>query len=246
MSEQQKKFIVFEYADGGNASYFIDKIRDEEILKDTQFVVEREPTYGIFGGALMPILRGDLRYEPHFLELMFGFLADRANHTLRKSEFSINGLRKNKHVICDRYNLATFAYQIARIDPSRDLPIYSGETKDDLFKWFEEVCKYFPKPDLTVFLKFNTSTLADNIKKANPTIPPFTILPKKNEEETEDQYEERIKGHIDEITNNYLMAIEYLTKRAVGRQKIEVIDVEFHEKAWRDMRPKILECLKTK
>lgn len=99
------KFIVIEGGDGAGKDTQIEILRKE--LGEKQFIYTRDP-----GGTELGMgLRKLLQYEEGISEEaeLLLFLASRAQLV---KEIILPSLQEGKHVICNRFDLSTYAYQI--------------------------------------------------------------------------------------------------------------------------------------
>lgn len=102
---QKGKFIVFEGGDGSGKSTCMQYIRRE--LGDEHIVYVREPGGTSLGESIREILLMREVMNP-VAELLL-FFASRAEHIARVIE---PALRVGKHVLCDRFALSSYAYQV--------------------------------------------------------------------------------------------------------------------------------------
>ena len=130
------KFITFEGIEGSGKSTHMkllaEYLRDEKIPA----IVTREPAGTEIGHKIGDILF-NRRHQEMFAETeLFLFCAARAQHV---REVILPALKQGKHVLCDRFSDATFAYQSA------------GRGLDDAFiKTVNNYCTAGLKPDLTL------------------------------------------------------------------------------------------------
>jgi thymidylate kinase len=220
------KLITFEYVDGGEPQPFIQKIVDEFFSgSDSEDVVtEREPTDGLFGQPIRTVLSRDWEEVIHWRQLVYGFLADRVHHIEKKYGIR-NLLTQGKTVICDRYNLSTYAYQL----PS-----------DSSFDWYYKCSEDILVPDLTLFLKFDIDSCVENslhILPNNGNRNEFSILNRKTR-----RHPDELRKEIIRVEEMYSRAINYLRSK-VPPQNIEVVEAKDFTGTWYKLRPLIQKCL---
>lgn len=220
------KFIAFEYVDGGSTRHFFQHICDE-LFSDNPYEIEttKEPTDGLFSGPLrFALSRNSILDKTHWQALIHAFLADRVDHIEREQGIK-EFLDQGKTVLCDRYNLSTYAYQL--------------DTEED-FEWYYICSKYLLVPDLTVFLKFDIDECVEIAHKIRPTsvdANEFSIL---NRKALHDKEELRLA--IMKTESNYLKAIDFLQKKNHSH-KFKIVEVSDIPTGWFRLRPIINECL---
>ncbi len=109
-NQKKGRFIVLEGIDGSGTttqsklitSYLFDKNKENHIF------LTREPTYSQFGLEARKLLKEGKDPKENVLNFLHLFTKDREEHY--KNQIKPN-LEKGIHVICDRYELSTFAYQ---------------------------------------------------------------------------------------------------------------------------------------
>ncbi len=127
------RFIVLEGLDGSGISTQTEYLRTWFQRSRIPVSVTKEPTDGPAGAIAKWALRKELRDVPeHALALLFA--ADRQYHVEREI---IPSLGAGTNVICDRYFLSSFAYQLVKVN---DLD------------WLRKLNAKCPVPDLTIFL----------------------------------------------------------------------------------------------
>lgn len=104
MSIDRGKIIVFEGGDGAGKGTCFEHVRKN--LGDEGFVYTREPGGTDIGKDIRALLLEE-EMSPE-TELLL-FFADRAEHMEKKIE---PALATGKHVLCDRFALSTYAYQV--------------------------------------------------------------------------------------------------------------------------------------
>ncbi len=103
MSQQKGKFIVIEGVDGCGKGTLMEHLKN--VLPTNQFVFTREPGGTPFGAELRKLL---LNNEIDPVTQLLLFEADRKRHI---EEVILPALASGKHVISDRFDASTFAYQ---------------------------------------------------------------------------------------------------------------------------------------
>jgi thymidylate kinase len=223
---QRGKFIVLEYVDGGSARPFIDLIV-EEYFSDAPDQIEttKEPTDGLFSGPLrFALSRDSILDKTHRQTLIHAFLADRVDHIEREQGIR-DFLNQGKTVVCDRFNLSTYAYQL--------------ESEDD-FEWFYICSKHLLVPDLTIFLKYDIDDCVEIAHKIRPTsvnANEFSLLNNKTRHDKDE-----LRPAILRTESKYLKAIEFLQKKNHSHN-YKIIDVKNIPTGWFRLSPIISECL---
>jgi dTMP kinase len=153
MSDVKKRgaFVVVEGIDGAGtttiARYLTNYVQ-EKLGRQALFTAE--PSTGPVGLLIREYLKGLClnRFTPRehrvFMSLLFS--ADRADHL---ANVVYPALGEGKVVVCDRYNLSTFAYQ-------------SDEYNEDLL---DTLADQFKKPDLLLYLKTTPSVALARLKE---------------------------------------------------------------------------------
>ena len=102
------KFIVIEGGEGSGKTSVIDFLKDNFIDKNN-FVFTREPGGTIIGEKIRNLLmnKGNKNILP--ITDLFLFCGARAQHV---SELIIPSLKSGKHVVSDRFDASTIAYQL--------------------------------------------------------------------------------------------------------------------------------------
>lgn len=126
-------FIVFEGIDSHALQDQVEKLYSSLREDKVKVHLTREPSDGPFGSQIRLILDGRLDVDDGTLALFFA--TDRMDH-LNKSGGILERLESSEHVICLRYYLSSFAYQV----PHSDL---------EWLRWINDRCR---RPDLTLFL----------------------------------------------------------------------------------------------
>jgi dTMP kinase len=144
------KFIVFEGIDGSGKTTqvgrFAARLQADGVPIHTTF----EPTNGPVGAILRQYLVKRVSFDPRVLPYLYA--ADRGDHLYNDKNGIEQALARGITVICDRYILSSFAYQV---------PEHSFELVDYLNRSFR-------KPDLTIFLRRNpASALSEKQKQSN-------------------------------------------------------------------------------
>lgn len=137
-------FIVFEGIDGSGTTTQVRLLTEFLTQKNTPVVQTAEPTDGIVGKFIRDVLSGQKKVSPRALQLLF--FADREDHLQKKI---LPALHEKKVVVSDRYYVSTLAYSSLSDDASL----------------FLDIAKYFPKPDLTIFIDIPVDIALERIKK---------------------------------------------------------------------------------
>ena len=140
-------FIVFEGLDGSGTTTQAELLKGWiEDIGGKRVYLTREPTGGPVGSLIQQALKKRVKLSFQTLALLFA--ADRLDHI----EWEIKDkLSNNIPVICDRYYLSSFAYQLL-------------EAPDDL-PWLESLNAKAITPDLTILLDVPAEVCMDRIKK---------------------------------------------------------------------------------
>lgn len=141
-------FIVFEGLDGAGTTTQLGMLQGWiERTYHRRVYPTREPSGGPIGNLLQQAIRRRVTFDPETMAALFA--ADRLDHL--NSEV-IPKLQEGIPVLCDRYYLSSFAYQL------RDLP-------DDL-EWLMALNSQAVKPDLTVLIDASSEVCMARIRKA--------------------------------------------------------------------------------
>jgi dTMP kinase len=139
MNTQKGKFIVIEGNEGSGKTTQLKKLAKHY---GDNIVLTREPGGSPFAEVIRDnLLKHSLAGDAHVNTMFLGMWASRAEH-MQKTV--IPALLAGKTVICDRFDSATWAYQIFGQD---------GSELRDLFWQIREVIVGEYKPDLYIFLK---------------------------------------------------------------------------------------------
>lgn len=127
------RFIVLEGLDGSGITTQTELLRTWCERHGISVYVTKEPSDGPAGGIIKQALRHRLRgLSPRSMALLFA--ADRQDHI--GTEIA-PALASGATVICDRYYLSSFAYQLVEVG--------------DL-EWLIKINSHCPDPDLTIYL----------------------------------------------------------------------------------------------
>jgi dTMP kinase len=128
-------FIVFEGIDGAGKTTHASRVAETLIAAGRRVHTTYEPTKGPAGVILRQHLEGRLNLDKRSLPYIFA--ADRSDHVFNQQNGIERSLNSGFDVICDRYILSSFAYQVP----------------DSPFELVEDLNKHFPLPDVTFFLR---------------------------------------------------------------------------------------------
>lgn len=136
MNEYDGTFVTVEGLDSSGGTTLCDNLRDE-LGNDWEFT--QEPSHGKYGQLMRKELQDS---EEPTLSDFFLFLADRFDHCQ-----SLLGpkLDSGKNIVCDRYNLSTYAYQSQVV--SEDV-----QTNRPLKFISDAVDAWVIEPDITIFI----------------------------------------------------------------------------------------------
>jgi dTMP kinase len=145
---QKAPFIVFEGLDGAGTTTQLGLLKAwMERTYNQRVYATQEPTNGPIGSLLQLALRRRVQLDGGALALLFA--ADRVDHI----KFDMQEyLEKGTPVLCDRYYLSSFAYQL------RDMP-------DDL-AWIESINAKAVRPDLTLLIDVPADICMERIQKS--------------------------------------------------------------------------------
>lgn len=129
------KFIVFEGIDGSGKTTQVARLAQKLQADGVPIHTTFEPTNGPIGAILRQYLSQRVSFDPRVLPYLYA--ADRGDHLYNDKGGIEPALARGVNVICDRYVLSSFAYQV---------PEHSFELVDYLNRNFRT-------PDLTVFLR---------------------------------------------------------------------------------------------
>ena len=129
------KFIVFEGIDGSGKTTQVARLAQKMQAAGIPIHTTFEPTNGPVGAILRQYLQKRVSFDPRVLPYLYA--ADRGDHLYNDKSGIELALERGIHVVCDRYILSSFAYQV---------PEHSFELVDYLNRSFR-------KPDLTIFLR---------------------------------------------------------------------------------------------
>lgn len=141
-------FIVFEGLDGSGTTTQAELV--EHWLENTGIglvYLTREPTNGPIGSLLQQALRRRLVLDAHTMALLFA--ADRMDHL---ASDLMDKLDRDVTVICDRYYLSSFAYQLL------DLNTELG--------WLEHLNAKAIPPDLTILIDVPPDVCMERIRRS--------------------------------------------------------------------------------
>jgi len=127
-------FIVFEGIDGSGTTTQAKALKNWlEDRSGKRVFLTQEPSGGPVGSLLSQALRERVRFHPKVMALLFA--ADRLDHLDHEIQMRID---EGITVICDRYYLSSFAYQM--VDRSEDL------------EWLKQLNSRALPPDLTILI----------------------------------------------------------------------------------------------
>ncbi len=158
MSQQKGKFIVIEGVDGCGKGTLMEHLR--KVLPMDQFVFTREPGGTPFGGELRDLL---LSSEIDPITQILLFEADRKLHI---EQVILPALNSGKHVISDRFDASTFAYQ--------------AQTKElqNFFKLINDEITRDCRPDRYIFLDLPIEVSVERTKIRGEATNVFESKPK--------------------------------------------------------------------
>jgi dTMP kinase len=135
-------FIVLEGIDGAGTTTQSQRLVAALRAKQHPTHATRQPSDGPIGTFLRQVLTGRVNMPetastPRWAELGLLFSADRLDHL---SHEILPRLAAGEHVVCDRYDHSTIAYQSA----------YARDTSS--IAWLRELNRFARRPDLTLVL----------------------------------------------------------------------------------------------
>lgn len=134
------KFIVFEGIDGSGKTTQVGRLAQKLHAAGIPFHSTFEPTNGPVGAILRQYLVKRVSFDPRVLPYLYA--ADRGDHLYNDKNGIEPALARGVTVICDRYILSSFAYQVS----------------EHSFELVDYLNRSFRKPDLTIFLRRNPSS----------------------------------------------------------------------------------------
>ena len=163
IKQKKGRFIVLEGIDGSGTTtqsklitnYLFDKSKENHIF------LTREPTYSQFGLKARKLLKEGKDPKENVLNFLYLFTKDREEHY--KNQIKPN-LEKGIHVICDRYELSTFAYQSTQGADKEQ--IYNGHRKLGI-----------DHPDIYFILDVDPKIAMSRMKTRNDQKEVFEVLP---------------------------------------------------------------------
>lgn len=132
------KFIIIDGGEGAGKGTVLNKLK-EVFQNDSQVIFTREPGGTEFAERIRELILSPEAEEASAATLFALFWASRSDHSHRKIGPSI---KEGKHVICDRYDSSTWAYQLCA---------QGNESLVESFWAMREVCSPV-KPDLYIYL----------------------------------------------------------------------------------------------
>lgn len=142
-------FIVIEGIDGSGKTTQAELLfgRLSRTYPDTGVALEREPSGCNTGWLIRQILQHKMRNPgPEAMALLFA--ADRVEHCQWIKEH----LDRGRIVVCDRYELSTYTYQVAT-RKERD-----GEMPSQFRLWLHQINRHILVPDFTIVLDCNAQS----------------------------------------------------------------------------------------
>ena len=132
---ERGRFVVFEGLDGAGTTTQTGLLAGHLAGLGLDVETTREPSTGPLGSVLRQALEGRLVLDPATMALAFA--ADRTDHLLNARNGVLHSLDQGRWVLCDRYLLSSFGYQVSE-------EIDAG--------WLAAVNRHARRPDLTLFL----------------------------------------------------------------------------------------------
>lgn len=155
---QRGPFIVFEGLDGSGRTTQAELLKSRlEENDDRRVYLTREPSDGPVGNLIRLALRRRITLDPKAMALLFA--ADRIDHLAWEI---IEKRSQDVTVICDRYYLSSFAYQL--LDAPGDLD------------WLERINAKAVSPDLTIMIDVSAEVCMERIQRRGEHIELFEEL----------------------------------------------------------------------
>ena len=199
INQKKGRFIVLEGIDGSGTTtqsklitnYLFDKSKENHIF------LTREPTYSQFGLEARKLLKEGKDPRENVLNFLYLFTKDREEHY--KNQIKPN-LEKGIHVICDRYELSTFAYQSTQ-----------GADKEQIYNEHRKLG--IGHPDIYFILDADPKIAMSRMKTRNDQKEVFDVLPfqtvlRHNYTKAADKYNIRIV--------DASRSIEYVTREIIN------------------------------
>lgn len=173
-------FIVFEGIDGCGKTTQISLLRERLINEYPNLKVSftREHTNNVIGGIINAGVNKQIDVDKKTLALLYA--ADRLDHVLNPLYGMLNTLNDGVSIVCDRYYLSSYAYQMVDSD----------------LEWIKQINKQATeilKPDLTIILDVSTESV---MKRFDNRGEPKTIFEK--------------KSFLEKVSDNYKYLVESL------------------------------------
>jgi dTMP kinase len=149
-------FISFEGGDGAGKSTLIQKVYDYLIQENRSVVLTRAPGGTMTGELIRHLLLHHSEKDISSRTELFLYLADRSQLV---EEIILPALKKQKIVLCDRFNDSTVAYQ-------------GGARGFDL-DWVRTLCHFATQdlePDLTLYLDIDPHEGLKRVKRSKDRI----------------------------------------------------------------------------
>ncbi|MFQ5661752.1 MAG: dTMP kinase [Candidatus Paceibacteria bacterium] len=136
--KKKRKFIVLEGGEGSGKTSVINFLK-RKFSQRQDIIFTREPGGTETGAKIRKILMDKKNKKITGLTELFLFCADRAQHV---SELIIPALKSGKHVISDRFDRSTIAYQI----------VARGIEDLNVFNQLNSIAKQGVEPDGIIYL----------------------------------------------------------------------------------------------
>lgn len=129
------RFVVFEGLDGAGTTTQTGLLAGHLAGLGIDVETTNEPSTGPLGAVLRQALEGRLVLDP--VTMALAFAADRTDHLFNARHGVVRSLELGRWVLCDRYLLSSFGYQVSdEIDAG----------------WLASANRHALRPDLTLFI----------------------------------------------------------------------------------------------
>jgi len=109
-------FVVFEGLDGSGKSTVARMVYEQLVAEGAPIILTREPGGSLFAEEIREVILSEGAAKADVLTMLYLFNAARIEHLRKRVQ---PALEKGVHVLCDRFDASTYAYQVvAGEDPT--------------------------------------------------------------------------------------------------------------------------------
>ncbi|HBM45857.1 MAG: Thymidylate kinase [Parcubacteria group bacterium GW2011_GWF2_38_76] len=195
------KFIVIEGDDGSGKSSAIDYLK-KKFGGRKDVVFSKEPGGTLVGDKIRTILQDK---ENEDMSVMTDLLLYSASRAENIEKVILPALNSGVHVICDRFDLSTLAYQIY------------ARGRQDYLKFFEKLNKFVIadcKPDLYLFLDVSPEIGAERSRKRGEELSRFDAKSIEFHSRVRDGYRVHLRQKPHKIIDTNCMSLEDVRVKA--------------------------------